>query len=160
MKSIFYLSFFSIILFSSCKKEEITTNKETEQVTTYQLGEEHAGGIIIQLNSDKTHGLVVAKTDQVTYNDHLNWNDSKAQVEAYSQGGTGWRLPTKSELELIYQKQSEFNLTGFASRNYWSSNVSNGSAWSQYFGIPGGLTTSPWKQLSNCTLCSRGVKEF
>jgi|GEM_PF-543717 hypothetical protein len=158
--SLVFIAFYFFV-FTSCQKEELADpNDPASQQTTYELGQEHAGGIIIELDATQQHGLVVAKVDQVTYANHINWSDSKAQVEAYDAGGTGWRLPTKTELELIYQNQSTFNLTGFDSRNYWSSNVGNGSAWSQYFGIPGGITSSPWKQLSNCTLCSRGVKEF
>lgn len=137
------------IAFTSCKKEE-----PVEEVITYELGQEHMGGIIIELDATKQHGLVVAKTDQVTYADHINFHDSKAQVEA-----AGWRLPTREELELIYENRGDIG--GFDNRNYWSSHMgSNNDAWSQYFGNPGGFTTSPWKQLSNCTLCSRGVKDF
>jgi len=166
MKSLTLFGALALALsFSSCQKEEIEPENNQNQTTTtpattYSLGQEHAGGIIIQLDASQQHGLVVAKVDQVTYADHINWSDSKAQVEAYTEGGTGWRLPTKTELELIYNNQSTYGLTGFDSRNYWSSTLGSGSAWSQYFGIPGGITTSPWKQLSNCTLCSRGVKEF
>lgn len=151
------------LFFSSCNKEEVTPTEQVAppvQTTTYQLGQEYAGGIIIQLDANQQHGLVVAKVDQVTYAHHINFNDSKAQVEAYTAGGTGWRLPTKTELELIYNNRSTFGLTGFDSRNYWSSTLGSGSAWSQYFGIPGGISSTPWKQFTNCTLCSRGVKEF
>jgi hypothetical protein len=159
MKTISLLATLALALaFTSCKKE---VDQNSPEETTYELGQEHAGGIIIELDADQKHGLVVAKVDQVTYADHINWSNSKAQVEAYEAGGSGWRLPTRTELELIYENQSTFGLSGFDNRNYWSSTQgNNNTAWSQYFGTPGWITTSPWKQLSNCTLCSRGVKEF
>ena len=156
------LSLFALLIFTlaftACKKE---IDGEAVAQTTYELGQEHAGGIIIELDASKQHGLVVAKVDQVTYANHINWSDSKAQVEAYEAGGSGWRLPTKDELIHIYENRSTFGITGFDSKNYWSSTLGgNNNAWSQYFGTPGGITSTPWKLLSNCTLCSRGVKEF
>jgi len=148
MLRLIYISVLGIILVS-CNKQ----NK------TYSLGQDAFGGIVIQLDETKQHGLVAAKTDQVTFAMHKNWQDSKAIVEAYSEGGDGWRMPTKTELELIHSQKS--NLTGFDNRDYWSSTLGNNTAWSKYFGASlGGFTTSPWKDLSNCTLCTRGVKEF
>ncbi len=139
-----------IFIATGCKKEE---------VKTYTIGEEAFGGIVIQLDGTNQHGLVVAKTDQVTFAMHKNWNDSKSTVEAYTAGGEGWRLPTKTELELIYSTKA--SLSGFDNRDYWSSTLGTGTAWSKYFGSTmGGFTSSPWKALSNCTLCTRGVKEF
>ncbi len=150
-----FLMFAGSLALLSCKKEEPLE----EEVVTYELGQEHLGGIIVELDETKQHGLVVAKVDQVTYNDHINWSDSKEQVEAYTVGGPGWRLPTKEELELIHANKS--TIGGFDNRNYWSSHLgSSNNAWSLYFGPPGGITTSNWKDLGNCTLCSRGVKDF
>ena len=142
------------LIFTSCNKKDDVT------AVTYELGQEHAGGIVIEIDALGEHGLVAAKVDQVAYVEHINFSASKAQVEAYAAGGSGWRLPTRTELELIYNNRTEFGLTGFENRNYWSSTLGTNTAWSQYFGTPGGFTFSPWKQLSNCTLCSRGVKEF
>jgi hypothetical protein len=142
--------FSMLIMATSC-------NKNAKK--TYVLGDEAFGGVVIQLDETKQHGLVVAKADQVTFAMHKNWNDSKAIVEAYTEGGEGWRLPTQTELELIYS--SKASLSGFDNRDYWSSTLGSGTAWSKYFGSTmGGFTSSPWKALTNCNLCSRGVKEF
>lgn len=158
MKSISFFGVLAVaLIFVSCNKEDDITPITT---TTYELGQDHAGGIVIEVDASGEHGLVVAKVDQVTYANHLNFSNSKTQVEAYEAGGSGWRFPTRTELELIYNNRTEFGLSGFDNRNYWSSTPGTNTAWSQYFGNPGGFTTSPWKQLSNCTLCSRGVKEF
>ena len=85
MLRLIYISVLGIILVS-CNKQ----NK------TYSLGKDAFGGIVIQLDETKQHGLVIAKTDQVTFAMHKNWQDSKAIVEAYSEGGDGWRMPTKT----------------------------------------------------------------
>ena len=158
VKKLFIYLIAITLIFSSCNKE--VDSPGANSGVTYGLGQEHAGGIIIELDTTNEHGLVVAKVDQVAYVEKLNWSNSQAQVEAYENGGSGWRLPTRTELELIYNNRSTFSLTGFENRNYWSSTLGTNTAWSKYFGAPGGITTSNWKQLSNCTLCSRGVKEF
>ena len=158
VKKLFIYLIAITLIFSSCNKE--VDSPGANSGVTYGLGQEHAGGIIIELDTTNEHGLVVAKVDQVAYVEKLNWSNSQAQVEAYENGGSGWRLPTRTELELIYNNRSAFSLTGFDNRNYWSSTLGTNTAWSKYFGAPGGITTSNWKQLSNCTLCSRGVKEF
>ena len=158
VKKLFIYLIAITLIFSSCNKE--VDSPGANSGFTYGLGQEHAGGIIIELDTTNEHGLVVAKVDQVAYVEKLNWSNSQAQVEAYENGGSGWRLPTRTELELIYNNRSAFSLTGFENRNYWSSTLGTNTAWSKYFGAPGGITTSNWKQLSNCTLCSRGVKEF
>jgi hypothetical protein len=151
MKKIFILFLSAFFALAACKKNN--------QATTYELGQNCLGGIVVQLDSTKEHGLVVALTDQVTYAQHLNWSQSKAACEAYTEGGAGWRLPVQAELELMYTQKA--TIGGFQSRDYWTSTLGgNNNAWSRYFGIPGGITTSNWKQLSNCTLCSRAVKEF
>lgn len=149
MRIFITISLLAFLVFS-CKKDELQT---------YSLGQEAFGGIVIQLDATNEHGLVVAKNDQVSYAMHKNWSDSKTITESYAVGGNGWRLPTQSELELIYSNKSIVG--GFENRDYWSSTQGNNTAWSKYFGASmGGFTTSPWKALSNCLLCSRGVKAF
>ena len=151
MKKTTLLFLSALFALSACKKESKTL--------TYELGQNCLGGIVIQLDATKEHGLVAALADQVTFAQHLDWGQSKAACEAYSEGGAGWRLPVQSELELMYTQKT--TIGGFQSRDYWTSTLGgNNNAWSKYFGTPGGITTSNWKQLSNCTLCSRAVKEF
>ena len=151
MKKTTLLFLSALLALSACKKESKTIN--------YELGQNCLGGIVIQLDATKQHGLVAALSDQVTFAQHLDWGQSKAACESYSEGGAGWRLPVQSELELMYTQKA--TIGGFQSRDYWTSTLGgNNNAWSKYFGTPGGITTSNWKQLSNCTLCSRAVKEF
>ena len=46
----------------------------------------------------------------------MNWNDA---VKACANLGSGWRLPTKDELNLMYLNKDKIG--GFASDYYWSS---------------------------------------
>ena len=60
---------------------------------------------------------------------HYTWDEAKEACEAL---GEGWRLPTKNELNEMYEKRDVVG--GFANSNYWSSTENgNYSAWSQYF---------------------------
>jgi antitoxin component YwqK of YwqJK toxin-antitoxin module len=63
----------------------------------------------------------------------MNWDDAMAACEAL---GDGWYLPTKDELNVLYQNKDA--ISGFADVYYWSSSeYDNGSAWIQHFGTGG-----------------------
>ena len=60
----------------------------------------------------------------------MSWKDAK---KACSDLGDGWRLPTRVELDLLYQHKE--NIGGFDNYEYWSSeSTDQNSAWIQYFG--------------------------
>ena len=58
-----------------------------------------------------------------------NWHDARLYCFSLNiDGKIGWRLPTKDELNEIYQSENDFEKVW-----YWSSTESNGSfAWNQY----------------------------
>jgi len=59
----------------------------------------------------------------------MTWYEAK---EACVNLGNGWRLPTKYELNLIYENKDVVG--GFANLYYWSSTeLGNGNAWFQNF---------------------------
>ena len=60
----------------------------------------------------------------------LNWDDARLYCFSLNiDGKIGWRLPTKEELNEIYESNNDFE-----ERWYWSSTENNDSfAWSQYF---------------------------
>jgi surface protein len=96
----------------------------------YHIGDQHAGGIVFQMNEDGT-GLVADLQDLVD----MDWNDAMdAAANATSQGYDDWYLPSIEELELMYNTIGnggpEGNIGGFSSYYYWSSSEydSNG-AW-------------------------------
>jgi hypothetical protein len=54
-------------------------------------------------------------------------------VDHLAAKGDGWRLPTRGELDSMYQQRE--SIGGFASAWYWSSSEGNTyEAWGQYFG--------------------------
>ena len=60
---------------------------------------------------------------------NMNWDEAKIACKKL---GTGWRLPTKDELDMLYENREEIG--GFANNSYWSSTeYDNGSAWFQNF---------------------------
>ena len=77
-------------------------------------------------NTIKIGNLEVAKID---FPKLMNWEDAKKACENL---GSGWRLPTKDELNTLYLNKDKIG--GFAVSLYWSSTeFDNGSAWVQGF---------------------------
>ena len=61
----------------------------------------------------------------------MNWEDAKKACEAL---GDGWKLPSKDELNILYQ--NSYEIGGFATDLYWSSTeFGNDLAWYQGFTI-------------------------
>jgi hypothetical protein len=59
-----------------------------------------------------------------------NWHNDIAYCDSLNIGGkTGWRLPTKAELNKIYKSENDFTYD-----YYWSSTEHDGNyVWNQYF---------------------------
>jgi hypothetical protein len=109
------------------------TTSPTYTVNTFYA---ELGGYVIEVNSDGTHGLVVAMQDQGT----SNWyqaNDLLSNANNHSTNGAkfkDWRLPAKRELNLMYGIYSGNNEANLKSNYYWSSTETvYDNAWSQYF---------------------------
>lgn len=83
--------------------------------------------------SIKFQNLEIAEHD---FKNRMNWDDA---TKVCSRLGDGWRLPTKDELNLIYQNQSKIGK--FSIYYYWTSLESDDGygAWFQGFvlGIQG-----------------------
>ena len=82
----------------------------------------------------------------------MNWHEAREVCENL---GDGWRLPTKDELNILYENKDKIG--GFASDYYWSSTeleIENGTAWRQYF--TSGNQLSDWKQFTNYVRAVRG----
>ena len=61
----------------------------------------------------------------------MNWDEA---IVVCKKLGTGWRLPTKDELNMLYKNKEEIG--GFAYSTYWSSTEFDFfSAWYQFFFI-------------------------
>ena len=94
------------------------------------------GGYIFYLTPDGKHGLVAAAQDQSSSSDWYLAPDVISNPANYNTDGqkfTDWRLPTKYELNLMYNQKN--SIGGFSNSYYWNS-IENGStsAWLQNFG--------------------------
>ena len=102
---------------------EVAATSKTYSVNTFYA---ELGGYVIEVNSDGTHGLVVAMQDQGT----SNWyeaNDLLSNASNHDTNGAkfkDWRLPTKRELNLMYVVYSNGNAASLNANFYWSSTES------------------------------------
>jgi hypothetical protein len=61
----------------------------------------------------KIDNLLVAQKD---FPDEMEWDEAKKSCQAL---GSGWRLPTKTELRILYKNR--YKIGGFRNTFYWSS---------------------------------------
>ena len=111
MKKILYLGI--VLMFASCganesESESSTVNLDEREVSTIKIG-----------------NLEVMTEDL----GDMNWDEAK---KACKNLGDGWRLPTKDELNLLYENKEKIG--GFANVFYWSSTeYDDYGAWGQGF---------------------------
>ena len=106
------------------------------------------GGIVFYVDGSGAHGLEAQASDE---DSALDWHAAINAAQAY---GYGWHLPTKEELNLLYQQKEIVG--GIDDDFYWSSTVvSEGCAWQQNFG-GGGQT--PYDNNDKCLV--RAVRDF
>jgi len=88
---------------------------------------------------------------QYDFPKEMRWGDANKECENL---GRGWRLPTKEELEILYQNKDKIG--GFASNGYWSSTEGvNDGAWNQSFS-----DGSQYFSIENYTFYVRAVRSF
>ena len=94
--------------------------------------------------------LQVAEND---FENGMNWSIAK---DACKDLGNGWRLPTKSELELIFRELHLLGKGNFKLNYYWSSSQHDGdSSWN--FGFHEGKAN---KFMHGVPCCVRAVRAF
>lgn len=114
----------------------------------YSIGDFAQGGHVIEVSSDGNHGIVAALQDQTS---SVNWfesNDVCNNAANHNPSGSNykdWRLPTKRELNILFDQKDAINSTASAngggtfavdafSGQYWSSTAHmDGGAWGQRF---------------------------
>ncbi len=98
-----------------------------------------------------TERIIIKKWD-----DGVTWDLAASACANYSGGIYGdWYLPSKYELDLLYQQKDAVG--GFSESSYWSSTQFNGSyAWSQYFGNGFQGYDTTW----NHWFCVRAIRAF
>jgi hypothetical protein len=65
---------------------------------------------------------------QFDFPDSMNWDDA---VKACAALGKGWRLPTRDELNTVYQNRKKIG--NFSNYIYWSTAEDDDTAWSLNF---------------------------
>ena len=108
-------------------------NEFSEKVT--EKIEESSNPIIG--NTIKIENIEVAEKDFPNY---MKWKDAKKACEEL---GRGWRLPTKDELNILFQNKDKIG--GFAGDYYWSGTEDNSDySWRQ--GFEGGKQEISYKE--------------
>ena len=112
---------------------EVAATSKIYSVNTFYA---ELGGYVIEVNSNGTHGLVVAMQDQGS----SNWyeaNDLLSNASNHDANAAkfkDWRIPTKRELNLMYVVYSNGNGANLKPRFYWTSTLKTaGNAWLQNF---------------------------
>jgi len=73
--------------------------------------------------------LTKIEVAQYDFPKQMHWNEAK---KACANLGSGWRLPTKDELNLMYKNRKKIG--GFEINRFWSSTESSSTnAWGQGF---------------------------
>jgi len=106
----------NIVIMSSCQK--FILNNEDFAATS-----KHKGYIILE-----TNGIMVQTKD---LSNEADYYTAEIMCAKSSIGGfDDWRLPTKAELSILYNKRKEiggFNLSGGYKGTYWSSDYISGN---------------------------------
>ena len=98
---------------------------------------------IINIKFKDMHELALknGKKIQITQNDftdQLNWSTAKLKCEEI---GEGWRLPTISELEEIFENKEQYNFANYGFWTYWSIEELNEEESLSFSGVKGNITT-------------------
>lgn len=164
-----YLFLIAVILLflsiaNSCKK------KDSDDSAQYTVGQSYGGGIVFYVDGTGTHGLIASTTDQsntcvwgcvgtaVAVAEDSTVGAGQANTTAIVNtcttmgiaakvcndlvlgGFSDWYLPSKLELELMYEQKAAIG--GFTQYGYWSSTEhGNGTAWVEYFNTGTKATT-------------------
>ncbi len=103
---------------TSAKPKPTTTEKPKPTTTSpgkIALGQSYGGGIVIYVNAKGDHGMIVSSKEVGS----VDYEKAQKICAAYKVGNIGgWRLPSKDELNIIYQNRK--HLGEYTKGNYWS----------------------------------------
>jgi len=127
------------------------------------IGELWGGGIVFYVNTAGDHGLVAALQDQSAGINYGLADDAYSNPNNHNNAGkefTDWRMPSRYELNLMYQNLHLNGLGNFALGAYWSSSCVDNQlpipGWTLNFSNAAQTTISR----SNNTVRVRAIREF
>ena len=91
--------------------------------------------------------------DQNDFAKQLNWSTAKLKCEEI---GEGWRLPTISELEEIFENKEQYNFANYGYWTYWSIEELNEEESIAFSGVEGNVIT----ELKEAEFYVRAVKNI
>ena len=131
--------------------------------TTHTISETFGGGIVFYVTTDGLHGLIAETQNQSTDSDWYVAHDIISNPANHSYEGQkfiDWRLPTKYELNLMFNARS--TIGGFTNNYYWSSTESdfnvttnNRESWLQNMS-----SGTPFKTFSSTPFYVRAIRAF
>ena len=115
-------------LIETLNLRKIEFESNVNNSTSFYIGQNYGGGIIFFVDNTGKHGLVAATKNL----EIADWKKAKSECESCTDNGySDWRLPSKHELNLMYENIHD---NGGFSGTYWSSSEYNASlAWGQGF---------------------------
>lgn len=132
----------------------------TGTLAPHAIGDKALGGTVFYINQFGTHGLVASNVDQAIAAYWSVAQDSISNYENYDQEGkiyVDWRLPTKFEINLMYQQSALIG--GFSDGCYLTSTSANNDTtivWCKSFSSGNFLPGSTKSALYN----TRAVRTF
>jgi hypothetical protein len=146
MKKLLYLGI--ILMLGSCGSNEVVTDPsnesesaaESESVKSNEsvgaaesessANESESTTPTVNVTGDYVVAVEIGDLEVMTEDlGEMNWDDA---MKACADFGDGWRLPTKDELNILYENKDKIG--GFALNYYWSSTELDFSiAWTQNF---------------------------
>jgi len=148
MKKLLYIGI--VLMLASCGSEEGPNREEIkeEERIRMEVKEELEKEKRIEERSSIKIGDLEVMTDDLG---EMEWDDA---MKACADLGDGWRLPTKDELNVLYENKDKIG--GFVFGFYWSSTEDEGNhAWIKVFA--NGFTISNGKYNYNYV---RAVRAF
>lgn len=150
-------------IIESCKSFSVEAKAlKIPTVGELLIGKEKLGGMIVSADEKGEHGLVISLEDLST---EADWKNAKTLCESYSNNSfEDWRLPTKSEMEMIYKNLSPMSINlknNLEDTYYWTETIYNhnvGTTWPYSFDYSRGEADHNYGEINKFHV--RAVRNF
>lgn len=106
----------------------INPKKEVIDISGFNVGDRYKGGLVIRKRSNE---LLICSPKPIGAG---GWDEGRSLCKKYKKGGLKWRLPTPTELELVFSMRKY--LDHYELNWYWTNNANGGYA--EHIGIQRG----------------------